>query len=151
MMSTRLKSFCPCRALSPVRLSPATARASIAPIHGLEIIGADVPVPFKQAVTLGKRGRPKKGEGKGSPTTISGRGVAYLEARLRRDHPEILAAKAQALIQRSGDRFLASFSARLAASSPERARGPFGPSAVSPPFDLAVASGPLGPISRPTL
>ena len=71
-------------------------------IHGLEIIGADVPVPFKQAVDLGRQGRvdpPRdekgrflKGEAKPSRRSY-GETSAYLEARLRRDHPEILAAK----------------------------------------------------------
>lgn len=41
--------------------------------------------PLDQAVMLGKRGRPKKGEEKGSSTTIIGRGRAYILARLRVD------------------------------------------------------------------
>ena len=52
-----------------------------------------MPVPFKQAITLGKRGRPKKGEEKTLSDKVYGVSSAYLEARLRRDHPEILAAK----------------------------------------------------------
>jgi len=44
------------------------------------------------AVLRDKPGRPRNDEQNGSPTTIIGRGSVYLEARLRRSHPEIAAA-----------------------------------------------------------
>jgi hypothetical protein len=47
---------------------------------------------------LGKRGRPKKGEGKGDNVTLKGRGnsSAYILARLDRDGHAELAAKVRA-------------------------------------------------------
>jgi hypothetical protein len=43
------------------------------------------PISFHAAVILGKRGRPKKEEEKGSVTTLIGRGSDYLTARIARD------------------------------------------------------------------
>lgn len=72
-------------------------------VEGLSLSGAEVPVPFADAVQLGKRGAPKgnqnakkdRDENKGSGATFVqggiGRGSAYLAARLRRDSPEIFA------------------------------------------------------------
>lgn len=57
-------------------------------LRGLEITGLDAPVPFQQAQTLGKRGRPTKEEaGKGYNVTVSqrGNGRAYREAKAVRD------------------------------------------------------------------
>jgi hypothetical protein len=56
-------------------------------LRGLEIVAVNKPVAFKEASELGQRGRPKKGEQKGSDRTLKSRGetAAYLTARLRRD------------------------------------------------------------------
>ena len=54
-------------------------------VEWLQLNPPDKPIALDQAVTLGKRGRPKKGEEKGSPTTIIGRGRARILARLDRD------------------------------------------------------------------
>ena len=75
-------------------------------LAGLRLTGAEVPVGFQQAQTIGERaammagpdgvtalakhGRPTKDDaGKGSVATFSdvGRGAAYLVARLKRDAP----------------------------------------------------------------
>lgn len=62
-------------------------------LDGLRQLRPDEAAGLDQAVVLGKHGRPKKGEEKGSVTTFSdvGRGTAYLIARLKRDHPDIAA------------------------------------------------------------
>ncbi len=62
--------------------------------HGLGLSNEDLaeiktaPAGAKVA-TLGKVGRPKKGEGKGSDATFIGRGQEYLTARLARDFPDV--------------------------------------------------------------
>jgi hypothetical protein len=61
--------------------------------RGIEIAGQEAPIEFREAVALGKHGRPRKGEEKGAAGTLS-RGtnnVSYLTARLQRDAPEIAA------------------------------------------------------------
>ena len=62
-------------------------------LAGLRVCGVAEPVPFRNAMELGKRGRPKRGEEKGDGITFSrgSTGADYLAARIRRDAPEIAA------------------------------------------------------------
>jgi hypothetical protein len=56
-------------------------------IEGLRRMQPNKPIPFKRAIELGKRGRPKKGEEKGAGGTLK-RGTnsrSYILARLARD------------------------------------------------------------------
>jgi hypothetical protein len=54
------------------------------------------PIPFKRAIELGKRGRPRKGEEKGANSTLKKGSTprAYILARLDRDGYSELAAQA---------------------------------------------------------
>jgi hypothetical protein len=61
-------------------------------IRGLELTGSQVPVPFSEAVVLGKRGGDRRSaavKDQGSDTTLIGRGRAYILARLDRDRPDL--------------------------------------------------------------
>jgi hypothetical protein len=51
---------------------------------------------------LKRVGRPKAGEGKGRDSTFAARDTAYLAARLRRDHPQVLAAYREAMLGQPG-------------------------------------------------
>jgi hypothetical protein len=64
-------------------------------VEWLKLNPPDEPLPLDQAVKLGRRGRPKKGEEKGDVVTLKGRGnsSAYILARLDRDGRDELAAK----------------------------------------------------------
>lgn len=63
-------------------------------ISGLKQLRPDEPIPYKKAIALGKHGGDRKSEefkNQGDNVTLKDRGnkASYLEARLRRDHPEI--------------------------------------------------------------
>lgn len=58
-------------------------------LEGLQKTKPDAAVGFDQAIVLGRQGRPKKGEEKGSNATFNSRGADYQLARLRRDAPEL--------------------------------------------------------------
>lgn len=61
-------------------------------VRGLQLLNQDVPVSFAQAVTLGRRGRPKKGDEKVGNAKFNGSTQAYNVARLERDDPELAQA-----------------------------------------------------------
>jgi hypothetical protein len=69
-------------------------------VEGLEITGSEVPVPFAQAVRLGKHGGDRKSKAAKDQDQVDivnlkhegGNSAAYLAARLERDEPEIKAA-----------------------------------------------------------